>query len=213
MSDAQQLTTKQALFIAHYLECWNATEAAKKAGYSEKTAYSIGQENLKKPEIKSEIERRKSELLNNIIPQNGILYRLTEQTTATLDDFFTIDMEEISEKRQVFGDVEQEDGTIKRDVVEETITTYQRPVVRLDLKRAKESGKLHLVKKYNGKTGSIELHDPQAAMKLLGQFYGMWVDRTELSGPGGEPIRIQQTSELTDDELLAIASASRDGTA
>lgn len=33
------------------MDC-NATQAAIRAGYSEKTAYSIGDENLKKPEIK-----------------------------------------------------------------------------------------------------------------------------------------------------------------
>lgn len=184
----QKLTNKQRLFVAHYLECWNATEAAKRAGYSEKTAYSIGHENLKKPEIGAEIERRKLELLNNIIPQDGILQRLTEQTTATLDDFFTIEIEEYNEIHRRFGDVEQADGTMKREVIEETITPHKRPVVRLDLEKAKRNGKLHLIKRYNGKRESIELHDPQAAMKLLGQFYGMWIDRTELTGEGGEPL-------------------------
>lgn len=37
----------------------NATEAAKKAGYSAKTAYSIGPENLNKPEIRAYIDERK----------------------------------------------------------------------------------------------------------------------------------------------------------
>ena len=45
------LTEKQARFVAEYLVDLNATEAAIKAGYSEKTAYSIGFENLRKPEI------------------------------------------------------------------------------------------------------------------------------------------------------------------
>ena len=55
-------TDKQQAFIDHYLICWNATEAAKRAGYSEKTAYSIGYENLRKPEISEEIQKRVSEL-------------------------------------------------------------------------------------------------------------------------------------------------------
>ena len=42
---------KQRAFCDYYLACGNATEAAIKAGYSEKTAYSIGAENLRKPEI------------------------------------------------------------------------------------------------------------------------------------------------------------------
>jgi phage terminase small subunit len=42
-------------FIPEYLLCGNATEAALKAGYSEKTAYSQGQRLLKNVEIMNEI--------------------------------------------------------------------------------------------------------------------------------------------------------------
>ncbi len=45
------MTPKQKRFVAEYLIDLNATQAAIRAGYSEKTAYSIGQENLKKPEV------------------------------------------------------------------------------------------------------------------------------------------------------------------
>ena len=45
------LTPKQEAFVSEYLVDLNATQAAIRAGYSEKTAYSIGQENLKKPEV------------------------------------------------------------------------------------------------------------------------------------------------------------------
>ncbi len=45
------MTPKQERFVAEYLVDLNATQAAIRAGYSEKTAYSIGQENLKKPEV------------------------------------------------------------------------------------------------------------------------------------------------------------------
>ncbi|WP_337049368.1 terminase small subunit [Serratia fonticola] len=38
-------------FVAEYLKDSNATQAAARAGYSEKIAYSIGEENLRKPEI------------------------------------------------------------------------------------------------------------------------------------------------------------------
>ena len=44
------MTEKQKLFCEEYLIDLNATQAALRAGYSEKTAYSIGNENLKKPE-------------------------------------------------------------------------------------------------------------------------------------------------------------------
>lgn len=45
------LTAKQALFVKEYLVSFNATSAAIKAGYSEKTAQIIGFENLRKPMI------------------------------------------------------------------------------------------------------------------------------------------------------------------
>ena len=43
------LTDKQRAFVSQYLICWNASEAARRAGYSVKSAYSIGSENLTKP--------------------------------------------------------------------------------------------------------------------------------------------------------------------
>lgn len=45
------LTAKQQRFCEEYVIDCNATQAAIRAGYSAKTAYSIGDENLKKPEI------------------------------------------------------------------------------------------------------------------------------------------------------------------
>lgn len=49
--DDYGLTAQQRLFVAEYLKDNNATQAAIPAGYSEKTAYSIGQLLLKKVEI------------------------------------------------------------------------------------------------------------------------------------------------------------------
>lgn len=43
-----KLTEKQKRFIDYYIETANATESAKRAGYSEKTAKNIGAENLTK---------------------------------------------------------------------------------------------------------------------------------------------------------------------
>lgn len=47
----KELTPKQRRFALEYLVDLNATQAAIRAGYSKHTAYSIGSENLKKPEI------------------------------------------------------------------------------------------------------------------------------------------------------------------
>lgn len=52
-----KLTDKQERFCYEYCIDFNATQAAIRAGYSENTAYSIGNENLKKPEIQTRIKQ------------------------------------------------------------------------------------------------------------------------------------------------------------
>lgn len=56
------LTPKQERFVQEYLVDLNATAAAKRAGYSEKTAYAIGQQNLRKLEIQTAIQEAKDNL-------------------------------------------------------------------------------------------------------------------------------------------------------
>lgn len=55
------MTDKQKKFCDEYLIDLNATQAAIRAGYSEKTAYSIGDENLRKPELQEYIQKRQKE--------------------------------------------------------------------------------------------------------------------------------------------------------
>ena len=50
------LTPKQRAFCEYYIACHNATQAAIKAGYSKKTAYSQGQRLLKNVEIKKHLD-------------------------------------------------------------------------------------------------------------------------------------------------------------
>lgn len=51
------LTPKQRAFCEHYIASHNATQAAKEAGYSKKTAYSQGQRLLKNVEAKKYLEQ------------------------------------------------------------------------------------------------------------------------------------------------------------
>lgn len=55
------LNTRQKAFADYYIECGNATKAAEKAGYSNKTAYSIGQRLLKNVEVSGHIAERMAE--------------------------------------------------------------------------------------------------------------------------------------------------------
>ena len=54
---SKKLTNKQIMFCKEYLKDLNATQAAIRAGYSEKTADRIGHENLKKLEISEYIQK------------------------------------------------------------------------------------------------------------------------------------------------------------
>lgn len=55
------LTPKQRQFVLQYLLDLNASQAAIRAGYSSKTARSIGQENLTKPDIQEAIQTAMAE--------------------------------------------------------------------------------------------------------------------------------------------------------
>lgn len=73
-----KLTAKQQRFVDEYLIDLNATQAAIRAGYSEKTAGAIGIENLKKPIIKIAIEERMAEKEEKTIAkQDEVLQFLT----------------------------------------------------------------------------------------------------------------------------------------
>lgn len=56
------LTLKQKAFADYYIETGNATEAARRAGYKEKTARFIASENLTKPNVSAYIKERLKEI-------------------------------------------------------------------------------------------------------------------------------------------------------
>lgn len=57
----KKLTGRQERFCREYIIDYNATDAAIRAGYSKKTAYSIGSENLKKPELLARVRELQTE--------------------------------------------------------------------------------------------------------------------------------------------------------
>lgn len=72
------MTAKQQRFCDEYLIDLNATQAAIRAGYSEKNARNIASENLAKPNIKEYIEKRMAEKEAELIAgQDEVLKFLT----------------------------------------------------------------------------------------------------------------------------------------
>lgn len=80
------LTDKQAVFVDEYLKCRNAAEAARRAGYSERTARSIGAENLTKPDIAEEIRIRTEEMA---MGKDELLARLGDMARGSMEDFIS----------------------------------------------------------------------------------------------------------------------------
>lgn len=82
-----KLTEKQKRFCDYYIETGNATEAAIRAGYSEKTARFIGAENLTKPNIKSYIDERLKELEDKRIAKaEEVLKHLTAAMRGEIEE-------------------------------------------------------------------------------------------------------------------------------
>ncbi len=88
----KKLTDKQEMFCREYLVDLNAKGAAERAGYSAKTAHSIGHENLSKPEIAAriiELKTERSEKLSidaeYVLTQAVKLHRRCMQEEAVTD--------------------------------------------------------------------------------------------------------------------------------
>ena len=78
-----KLTSKQKRFCEEYLIDLNATQAAIRAGYSKKTARSIGNENLTKPDVQNHLR----ELQNKVQERNEITIDEVVNELATIGFF------------------------------------------------------------------------------------------------------------------------------
>jgi hypothetical protein len=81
------LTKKQRAFVEAYLDCRDATEAAFRAGYAERFAYTMGRRQLENPAIRDEIERRVTEAM---MGPDEVLARLSHIARGSMADFLTV---------------------------------------------------------------------------------------------------------------------------
>lgn len=79
-----KFTARQEIFIAEYVKCWNASEAARRAGYNG-DSNTIGPRLLAHVGVAAEIERRKALL---IMSAEEVAIRLTEQAKAGYAEYF-----------------------------------------------------------------------------------------------------------------------------
>ena len=87
-----KLTPKQKKLCDEYLKLGNATQAAKNAGYSEKTAYRTGADNLKVPHILDYINARQEQIASKDIADiEEIMKYLTDVMRGKIKDQFDLD--------------------------------------------------------------------------------------------------------------------------
>lgn len=80
-----KLTDKQTAFVREYLVDLNATQAAIRAGYSERTAYSVGQRLLKNVEIQRAVAAAQAQRARRVeVTQDYVLANLVEIVERTM---------------------------------------------------------------------------------------------------------------------------------
>lgn len=90
------LSNKRRAFVEEYLKCWNATEAARRAGYSERTADVQGPRLLGNVSVQEHIKRR---IREKAMGADEVLLRLGEQArgevASYLDASGRVDLERL----------------------------------------------------------------------------------------------------------------------
>jgi phage terminase small subunit len=177
------IRNKQRVFVEEYLRCWNATEAALAAGYSARSARSIGQENLTKPDIANAIENRIAE---KTMGADEVLIRLGEHARGDMGNFLAIGSMGFS----VDLNAAKEMGLthLIKKVKMRTTTTLSKDGVETET---------HDIE--------IDLYDAQAALVHIGRHYALFTDKTDVTS-GGKPINIDA---LTDDQLLRLKAGKK----
>lgn len=183
MATDDPLPPKQRRFVEEYLVDLNATEAAKRAGYSAKTAYSIGHEILKKPEAAAEITR--------------LMAERSQRTQVTADRV----LKEIA--RLAFSDVRKlfrPDGAL-------------RPMSELDDDTAAALASVEVSEEFEGRGEERELSgflkkvkvwDKNSALDKLCRHLNLYKDTVTVEG-GDRPIRHEHDlSCLTEEELSTL---------
>lgn len=144
------MTEKQKRFCDEYLTDLNATQAAIRAGYSKKTAYSIGEENLRKPELKEYIEKRMAEKESQLIAdQDEVMRYLTSVMRREKKESVVVTLN--TEKTSYVPD---ENGTMRKQTVKQEIPQ----IIEIP----------------------AQLRDANKAAELLGKAYGIYTDKVDV---------------------------------
>lgn len=172
-SVSDELTDKQRIFVLEYMRDFNATRAAMAAGYSKKTAYAIGWENLRKPEIQAEIARFKGEKAETLgIDIQRVIMEYMKIAFTDVTDLLEFGQREVP-VMTMLGPLYEGEGDEKK------------PVTKLvNFVDFKDSGRIDgtvISEVKQGKDGvSIKLHDKIKALKELEKYIGFMTEEQKL---------------------------------
>lgn len=167
-----KMTAKQQLFCDEYLIDLNATQAAIRAGYSEKTARKIGQENLTKPDIQEYIQKKKADREQRTeITQDMVLRELAIIAFSNAADYAKVIERELTQEIQ--GNVVPVLDAEGKPVIYKTVE----PILTDDLTEDQKKA-LAVIKK--GRDGfEVKPYDKLRALEMLGRHLGMWDKKSE----------------------------------
>ena len=168
----EKLSAKQTLFVSEYLKDLNATQAAIRAGYSEKTARVIGAENLTKPAIAVAVEKAQEDLgKRNEITQDRVIKELALLGFANMADYMKAGRDGAPTALD-FGQLTREQTAALQEVTFESATENDGDEVTL-IRRTK-----------------FKLYDKRAALVDIGRHLGMFKERVVLEGDPENALRM-----------------------
>lgn len=149
-----KLTPRQQRFVEEYLIDLNATQAAIRAGYSPKTSYSIGNENLNKPDIRACID-----------------IAMAERSKRT-----GISADRVLQELARIGFVNP------KDVIDFSRASVEANASEDDL-AAIQSVKVKIMQSENGDMveREVRLNDKLKALELMGKHLGMFKDKLDVT--------------------------------
>lgn len=168
--NSQRLSAKRQRFVNEYLKDLNATQAAIRAGYSEKTAHVQGPRLLGNVSIKAAVDAaiaRRNKRLE--VSQDKVVRELAKIGLADIKDYLSYR----TEKTQVGVD---EEGN--------PIFDYQ-PIIEMIHSDDADGTVIQEVSLSQKGVFSFKLADKMKALELLGRHLGMFTDNVNLSGEVG----------------------------
>ena len=173
-----KLTAKQRRFVEEYMIDKNATQAAIRAGYSEKTAQVIGSENLSKPIIAVEIESGLAKLAESAgVTAERVIAELEKLAFTNLADYMVVGTDGLPSLD--FSNLTRDQAVALTEV---TCEQTANGVLKIS-----EDGPGH-IKTFKVK---FKLADKRAALVDLGKHLGLFPTQHHHTGKDGGPIDLR----------------------